>query len=225
MTGNGRRRTFLVGAVAALCSSALISACGGGGNGTPASTNASQTETSSSPTRTNATQKTGTNATQGGFDASNFGNPTTGASQFMPLKPGTQWVRQGFVNVGHRHLPHQVVTTVTDVSKQIDGVRTVAVVDQDTNGGQIAEQSIDWVAADKEGNVWLLGSYTESYNGGQFVNASDASLAGVKGSKPGILMLANPQMGTAPYTEDTVPGIESPSAQVAKTGQSQCVPF
>jgi hypothetical protein len=225
MIGSGGRCTFVVGAIAVLCSSALISACGGGGNGTSASTNASQTGTNASQTGTNS-GTTGKNATQGSFDASNFGgDPTTSTSQFMPLKPGTQWVRQGFVNVGHRRLPHQVVTTVTDVSKQIDGVRTVAVVDQDTNGGQIAEQSIDWVAADKDGNVWYLGSYTESYNGGQFVNASDAWLAGVKGSKPGILMLADPHMGTAPYTEDTVPGIESPSAQVVKTGQSQCVPF
>jgi hypothetical protein len=225
MMGNARSRTFVAGVVAALCSSVLISACGGGGSATSTSTSASQTGTSSSPTGTSATQKPGKNATQGSFDPKNFGDPTTRASQFMPLQPGTQWVRQGFVNVGHRRLPHQVVTTVTDVSKQIDGVRTVAVVDQDTNGGQIAEQSIDWVAADKDGNVWYLGSYTESYNGGQFVNASDAWLAGVRGSKPGILMLADPQTGTPPYTEDTVPGIESPSAQVVKTGQSQCVPF
>jgi hypothetical protein len=114
---------------------------------------------------------------------------------------------------------------VTDVSKQVDGVRTVAVVDQDTNGGQIAEQSIDWMAADTQGNVWYLGSYTESYEGGQFVTASDAWLAGVNGAKPGILMLADPQTGTPAYLEDSVPGIEAPMAQVVKTGQSQCVPF
>ena len=57
------------------------------------------------------------------------------------------------------------------------------------------------------------------------MNASDAWLAGVNGAKPGILMPADPQTGTPPFTEDTVPGIESPTAQVAKTGQSQCVPF
>jgi hypothetical protein len=54
------------------------------------------------------------------------------------------------------------------------------VIDQDFNGGQIAEQSVDWFGEDKQGNVWDLGSYTESYEGGQFVNASDARLAGIK---------------------------------------------
>jgi hypothetical protein len=230
----GRQIFVAAAALAALCFGVLVSGCGGGSGG-----GGSSVPTSASQTGTNANQnasgnsggsksgagKSGPNANPNAFDPSNFGNPATGASKWLPLTPGTQSVRQGFVNVGSRQLPHQVVTTVTDVTKEVDGVRTVAVVDQDTNGGQIAEQSIDWVAEDKDGNVWYLGSYTESYEGGQFVNASDAWLAGVNGSKPGVLMLANPQTGTPPYTEDTVPGIEAPTAQVAKTGQSQCVPF
>jgi len=225
----GRQIFVAAAALAALSFGVLVSGCGGGGSRSGASV-----PTSASQTGTNAKQnasgksgagKSGPNANPNAFDPSNFGDPATGASKWLPLKPGTQSVRQGFVNVGSRKLPHQVVTTVTDVTKEVDGVRTVAVVDQDTNGGQIAEQSIDWVAEDKDGNVWYLGSYTESYEGGQFVNASDAWLAGVNGSKPGVLMLADPQTGTPPYTEDTVPGIEAPKAQVAKTGQSQCVPF
>ena len=56
------------------------------------------------------------------------------------------------------------------------------------------------------------------------MNASDAWLAGVRGSKPGILMQADPQPGKS-FSEDTVPGIEAPHAKVVKTGQSLCVPF
>jgi hypothetical protein len=227
---NRGRQIFVSAAtLAALCFGVLLAGCGGGGGGNAASapTNDSQPATSAGQSASGGTgsSKSGPNANPNAFDASNFGNPATGANKWLPLTPGTQWVRQGFVNVGNRQLPHQVVTTVTDATKEVDGVRTVAVVDQDTNGGQVAEQSIDWVAEDKDGNVWYLGSYTESYEGGQFVNASDAWLAGVNGSKPGILMLADPQTGTPPYAEDTVPGIEAPTAQVAKTGQSQCVPF
>jgi hypothetical protein len=228
---NRDRQIFVVAAaVAVLCFGVLVAGCGGGGGGgggSTASTNGSQTATGANQNASNKSGagKSGPNANPNAFDPSNFGDPATGASKFLPLTPGTQWVRQGSVDVGNRQLPHQVVTTVTDVTKEVDGVRTVAVVDQDTNGGQIAEQSIDWVAEDKDGNVWYLGSYTESYEGGQFVNASDAWLAGVNGAKPGVLMLADPQTGTPPFSEDTVPGIEAPTAQVAKTGQSQCVPF
>src|SRR5207249_7171089 len=126
----------------------------------------------------------------GRFAPSNFGSPARASNRWLPLRPGTQWVREGRVNIGHRRLSHRVVSTVTDVSKEVDGVRTVGVIDQDINGGQIAEQSVDWFGEDKQGNVWDLGSYTESYEGGQFVNASDARLAGIKGSKPGILIEA-----------------------------------
>jgi hypothetical protein len=118
------------------------------------------------------------------------------------------------VNAGHRRLSHRVVSTVTDVSKRVDGVLTVGVVDQDFNGGQIAEESVDWFGEDKQGNVWDLGSYTESYEGGQFVNASDGRLAGIKGSKPGIIMRANPR-----------PGDQWLEAKAVKTGQRKCVPF
>jgi hypothetical protein len=222
----------LLPAVAALAVSLGLAAgavgCGGGGASTTSVLPPPSTTTHSGGAgqkQGGGQAKTGQNAAASDFSSKLFGGPTQKTNQFMPLKPGTQWVRQGSVNVGTRRLPHQVVTTVTDVSKQVDGVRTVAVLDQDTNGGQIAEQSIDWVAADKQGNVWYLGSYTESYEGGQFITASDAWLAGLNGAKPGILMLADPQTGIPPYTEDSVPGIEAPTAQVVKAGQSECVPF
>ena len=222
-----RAHVSSIGFIALLCSAVLAVGCGGGGSSETSSTATTVHQTTGS-THANAPSKaphpTGP-ASADQFNAKDFGAPGAGTNRWLALKPGTQWVRQGFINVGTRQLPHQVVTTVTDVTKQVDGVNTVAVVDQDTNGGQIAEQSIDWVAEDKQGNVWYLGSYTESYTGGQFVTASDAWLAGVNGAKPGILMQADPKTGTPPYTEDTVPGIETATAQVAKTGQSQCVPF
>jgi hypothetical protein len=154
-----------------------------------------------------------------------FGNPATGASKWFPLLPGNQTVKSGHVNKGHRELRHRVVTTVTDVTKVIDGVRAVAVIDQDIDGGEIGEQSIDWLAEDKLGNVWDLGSYTEAYEGGQFVNANDAWLSGVDGGKAGILMKANPTLRTPEWSQGYVPGEGSTSAKVAKTGVSECVPF
>ncbi len=204
MVSEHSRQTLVAAAtIAALCLSVLASACGGGGN------------SGSSPT----------NVSQPRIRPSDFGAPATGANRWLPLKPGTQTVREGFVNVGNRRLPHRVVTTVTDVSKKINGVRAAVVLDQDFNGGQISEQALDYVAEDKQGKVLYLGSYTESYEGGQFINASDAWLAGVNGAQAGILMPADPRTGTPPYSERTVPGLESTSSQVVETGQSQCVPF
>lgn len=179
-----------------VCCLALLSACGGGGG------------------KDKPAPPPAPSANSDRFSTSNFAAPARGANRWLPLEPGTQWVREGRVTIGHRRLSHRVVSTVTDVSRLVDGVRTVAVLDQDFNGGQIAEQSVDYLAEDRQANVWDLGSYTESYEGGQFVNASDARLAGIKGSQPAIIMRAHPR-----------PGDQWFQAKAIKTGQRKCVPF
>ncbi len=161
-----------------------------------------------------------------GFDPQNFLAPANAANRWLPLKPGTQWVRVGGTDVGHRRVPHRVISTVTNVSKLIAGVRTVAVLDQDVDAGQTTQESLDYYGTDKRGAVWYLGSYTEQYEGGRFVTIQDAWLGGVKGAKPGILMPGAPNVRTKPWTIAQPPGADPDAAQVVKTGQRhQCVPF
>jgi hypothetical protein len=149
----------------------------------------------------------------------------TGANRWFPLKPGYQSVQLGAVNRGSRRIPHRRVYTITDAFKVIDGVHTVIALDQDFDGGQIAEQALDYLAEDRKGNVWYLGSYTEAYEGGRFVNANDGWLAGVKGGRAGIFMPAKPKVGMAPYAQAHVPGEDPTIARVVRSGVSQCVPF
>jgi hypothetical protein len=158
--------------------------------------------------------------------AENFGTRTaTGANRWFPLKPGYQSVRSGAVNRGSRRLPHRRVYTVTDVSKVISGVRAVIALDQDFDGGQIGEQALDYLAEDQRGNVWYLGSYTEAYEGGRFVNANDGWLDGVKGGEAGIYMPAEPKVGMAPYAQEHAPGDDATIAKVVRSGIQKCVPF
>jgi hypothetical protein len=141
------------------------------------------------------------------------------------MTPGVQVIRKGFVNVGGRRVPHITVTTITDVTKKIDGVRAVLILDQDIDGGQISEQAVDYLAEDVGGNVWYVGSYTEAYEGGQFLNAQDGWLAGVSGAVAGLFFPGDPTPGSAPFFQVQVPGGEQSSAQVVKAGQRTCVPF
>jgi hypothetical protein len=163
--------------------------------------------------------------TLGGAAASGNGDRATPANLWQPLTPGLQSVARGYVNVGNRRLPHIRVYTVTDVVKVIGGVRSVAVLDQDLDGGQISEQAIDYLSIDARGTVWYRGSYTESYQSGRFLNALDGWLAGRQGAKAGIFMPARPRVGTPSYYQQQVPGLEATTAQVVKTRQSKCVPF
>ncbi|MDX6717818.1 MAG: hypothetical protein QOJ63_72 [Solirubrobacteraceae bacterium] len=203
MTG-ARTGSSLVAAVAAVLCACLLAACGGddGASGPAASVRLPPVK------------------------AGEFGTRTArGANRWFPLKPGYQSVFLGAVNRGSRRLPHRRVYTITDASKVIDGVRTVIALDQDFDGGQIAEQALDYLAEDRKGNVWYLGSYTEAYEGGRFVNANDGWLARVKGGQAGIFMPAKPQVGMAPYAQEHAPGDDPTIARVVRSGVSKCAPF
>jgi hypothetical protein len=183
---------------------------------------AATTRTTSAPTTTALRR---VNADPGKFNRKDFGDPIGDANPWLPLVPGYQSVRDGTLFRGRRELHHRRRFTVTDVVKRVDGVLTVVVLDQDIDAGQVAEQALDYFAQDKHGNVWYLGSYTESYEGGQFVNATDAWLAGVNGAIPGVAMMADPKKGTPGYIQASIPGRETIHAEVAKVGERKCVPF
>ena len=170
---------------------------------------------SSSPVTKNANYKK--------FDPKNFVDPLGGKNKWYPLAPGTQTLRDGSITRGSRKLKHQLRVTVTDVTKVVNGVTTVAVLDQDIDAGQVDEASLDFLAQDKFGNVWYMGSYTEIYQGGQFVNAVDAWLTPKQRSKPGVWMMADPQEGMK-YVE-AHNSRETIRAEVAKVDDRKCVPF
>ena len=164
------------------------------------------------------------NADYKDFNATNFGAPFGAKNRWFPLVPGNQSLRDGSIMRGSRRLHHQKRLTVTDVVKEINGVQALVLLDQDIDAGQNGETALDYLAQDKSGNVWYLGSYTEIYEGGQFVNANDAWLAGTRRAKPGVLMLADPQENLK-YVEASIPGRETIHAKVDKVGERKCVPF
>jgi hypothetical protein len=159
------------------------------------------------------------------FAPHNFSTSLARPNTWWPLIPGRQWVREGTTLVGHRPVPHRVITTVTNVWRVVDGVRAVAVLDQDIDAGQISQESLDYLAQDRQGNVWLVGAYTELYEGGRFVTNEDAWLAGVGGGQAGILMPANPSTIRTPWSIARPPGDDADAAEVVQRGASMCVPY
>jgi hypothetical protein len=218
---------FVVASVAAACSAGASpqTAPSTLENPTPsqvAATAPSPVATTASPSpSTTAVQKV--NANYKKFDPKNFGEPIGDLNKWYPLVPGTQTLRDGSITRGSRKLKHQLRETVTDVTKEVNGVRTVLVLGQDIDAGQIGEASIDYLAQDKFGNIWYLGSYTEKYQGGQFVNANDAWLAGKRGAKPGVWMLTDPKKGMKYVQMQS--SRETIRSEVDKVGDRKCVPF
>ena len=160
------------------------------------------------------------------FDAANFVDPTTSTNPYHPLVPGTQWIRSGTTEVGSRKVPHSVISTMTDVVRTIDGVTVIAMLDQSTDSGEISQVGFDWLALDKDGNVWILGGYTEDFEGGEFTNAEGAWLGAETGGNPGVLMPGIVVAGTPRWFIGAVKqGDLGSLGEPVEVGVSRCVAF
>ena len=163
--------------------------------------------------------------TQVAFDPANFVDPTLDTNPFHPLKPGLQWVRAGTTEVGSRKVPHEIITTMTDVIRTIAGVPTIAMLDESTDSGEISQRSIDYMALDKDGNVWILGGYTEDYEGGTYTNTDSAWIGNDKGGRIGILSPAKVDMTTPRWNIGGSPDEKPSVGEPVQVGVRLCVPF
>ena len=76
------------------------------------------------------------------FDHNNFDNSATVDNKWFPLQPGTQLVYKGFTQEDEKRVPARVVQTVTDLTKLVNGVRTVVVWDVDHKDSKVTESEI-----------------------------------------------------------------------------------
>jgi hypothetical protein len=163
--------------------------------------------------------------TEGNGGRGAFSNPVRIDNRWLPLTPGTQFVYEGRANRGQGARRHRVVFTVTDLTKVIDGVRTIVLWDRDYNAGVLQENEITFHAQDDEGTVWNLGEYPEEYKRGKLSGAPDTWLAGTARARAGIVMLAEPRLGTPSYLQGFAPDIEfADRARVYRLGVRSCVP-
>ena len=216
-----RRHRRTAAFLAAVIVPAGLAACGGrdgGGSSTAAGT--------TGPAAARVVAPSGPPATARDFDVRNFSHPTRIDNPWTPLRPGTQYVFEGAANRGHGREPHQVITTITDLTKVIDGVRSVVIWERDINEGRLLEGELAFQAQDDDGNVWNLGEYPEEWSDGRVEGAPDTWIAGIAGASGGIMMRAAPRPGTPSYRQGFAPAIEfADRAKVLRTGLRDCVPL
>jgi hypothetical protein len=160
------------------------------------------------------------------FNRADFENPTHITNPWLPLKPGTRWTWEGTtVDDEGQKEPHKVIFTVTDLTKVIDGIRTVVCWDRDFADGELEEAEIVFFAQDKHGHVWHFGQYPEEYVDGAFV-AAPCWIHAVQDGKAGIMMKAEPKLGAPSYSQGLSISTEwTDRAVVHQMGQTKKVPF
>lgn len=142
------------------------------------------------------------------FKASNF---TPGApidNRYFPLVPGTT-----YRSAAHTSDPDTGESGfevdkdfVTSQTRNIAGVPARVVHSQVFLDDVLIEDTQDYYAQDKAGNVWYLGENTRAfeYDDNGKVISTDTSgswLTGVRGGKPGYIMPAHPTLGFNYYQE------------------------
>ncbi|MGH6892469.1 MAG: hypothetical protein ACREEP_09450 [Dongiaceae bacterium] len=152
------------------------------------------------------------------FDPDNFvGGNITDPNRFFPLVQGNEWV--------YEEVDGLIVTeSVTGETKNILGVNCTVVTVTEREDGRLLERTKDYYAQDVAGNVWYLGedSRARLEDGGWTTEGTWR--AGVDDAVPGIIMLANPQIGDM-YDQEGAIGVAEDRAEVLSLTESVTVPF
>jgi ABC-type Fe3+-hydroxamate transport system substrate-binding protein len=138
---------------------------------------------------------------------------------YLPFTLGSHWTYQARTEDGLE----RIEVVVTDQHKRVVGIDAVVVHDTVTVDGELVEDTFDWYAQDRDGNVWYLGEDTHEYEDGKPINSAGAWQAGVDGALPGIVMPAEPEVGMA-YRQEYYRGEAEDMGEIIRLGGTITVP-
>jgi hypothetical protein len=136
---------------------------------------------------------------------------------YFPLTPGKTFIYKSGTEIDKFSVTHN--------TKVILGVTCVEVRDTVTTvDGELTEDTLDWFAQDKAGNVWYFGENAKQLAGGLIIGLEGSWTAGVDGAKPGIVMEALPAVGDF-YRQEFALGTAEDHAEVLSLSESVTVPY
>ncbi len=129
-----------------------------------------------------------------------------GSNEYFILEPGYQLVLEG----GNE----KVVITVLDKTLEVDGVTTRVVEEREWKNDQLVEVSRNYFAIDEATkDVFYFGEDVDDVKDGQVVAHGGAWLAGVNGSRAGLIMPGTPTVGMR-YFQEIAPGVAMDRAEI-----------
>ena len=168
---------------------------------------------------------------QPSFSPSNF---TPGApinNIYFPLVPGTTFRSSATITDPDTGEKSNEVDEdfVSFQTKQIAGVRVRVVRSRVFSDGVLAEDTNDYYAQDKSGNVWYMGEDTKAFerdDQGNIISTDTTGTwrAGVHGDVPGFIMPANPTVGFFYFQENAPQDQAQDQAKVLSLNEKVTVP-
>jgi hypothetical protein len=135
---------------------------------------------------------------------------------FLPLQPGAFWIYEA----ANDDEVERIEVRVLNETRMIQGVEAVIVRDTVSVNGALVEDTFDWYAQDRTGNVWYLGEDTSEYEGGVVVSTVGSWEWGVNGGLPGVTMWADPTPNGTAYFQEFLWGEAVDEAAVIALGRT-----
>lgn len=113
---------------------------------------------------------------------------------------------------------------VTSENRQVMGVNVTVIRDRVWEDDELVEETFDWYAQDKDGNVWYFGEDSKDFEDGRLVSTKGSWEAGVNGAQPGILIEGESQVGDV-YRQEYFRGEAEDMAEVLALDESVSVEY
>ncbi len=135
---------------------------------------------------------------------------STGANQFFILEPGYQLAFAGEEDGEEVEL----VITVLDETKDVNGVETRVVEERESADGELVEVSRNYFAICEQTNsVFYFGEDVDDYEDGEIVGHEGAWLAGENDARAGLMMPGTVLLGSR-YMQEVAPDVAMDRAHI-----------
>jgi len=142
---------------------------------------------------------------------------------YFPLPTGAKWEYE--IREGNDSKQTDTLEVLKE-KRNVNGVQATVVRDTVSAGNQIVEDTFDWFAQDKYGNVWYVGESVDNYIAGILVSHTGSWEWGVDGALPGIIMWADPSAHVnEEYHQEYYVGKAEDMGQVLSVDENLTVPF
>jgi len=140
------------------------------------------------------------------FDPALFGpDSATIDNPWWPHTPGMQFIYEGEALDGEETVERRIITTVTDLTKEIAGVRVLVIWERDYDDDEQVEGELSFRAQDTEGNIWHLGEYTEGFEEGEYIGSRVWVPGDPEGAQAGLFMPADPAPESPSFSQGFAP--------------------
>ncbi len=145
---------------------------------------------------------------------------STGKNDYFILEPGYQVILEGEED-GEKL---QLVMTVLNDTKMVNGIETRVVEERETEGGKLVEVSRNYFAICRPANnAFYFGEDVDMYEDGKAVSHEGAWLAGQNGAKAGMIMPGKVEVGLM-YYQEIAPGMAEDRAEIVSATDTLATP-